>query len=115
MALTGRHAAYDEYTAGHAGLNGTGTVVRVDLITGEETRIVINPYGHFPAQYVQRLRLTDSGVVVIAEGVGRRTRIRRLTGTEARLLDAGPGIDPDSLAVQGDTVTWTRDGVRQTA
>lgn len=64
---------------------------------------------------VQAVAVTDSGSVALADRVADRVRIRIVEAGGQRLLDTAPGIDPDSLATSGNTVTWTRDGVPQQA
>ncbi len=50
------------------------------------------------------LVLVPEGWVAWADGAGVSARING----ETRVLDAGPGVDPASLAAAGATVTWTR-------
>lgn len=42
-------------------------------------------------------------------------RRRRGTNDRAVLLDSGTDVDPDSLRRRGDTITWTKAGVRRSA
>jgi hypothetical protein len=84
-----------------------GSARTVSLRTGETLRradtgtavaaLVLGPRGSFA--YV-----SSGEVVVKSDGTG-----------ETVVLDAGPGVDHDSLAIAGARVYWTRSGAPQTA
>ena len=38
-----------------------------------------------------------------------------VAGREERVVDAGPGVEPGSLALAGARLYWTRDGLPQSA
>lgn len=91
------------------------TLLWRDLLTGATERLVLQPpltgLGVIPV----RLLLADSGAAVLLERVEGQLRVRLVSGTFDRVLDAEPGIDAASLRLDGTSVAWTRDGVPQRA
>lgn len=110
VAVNRGWVAYVVVLAAHAPSTGTVHLVRIDLATGARTEVVVSPNGAAMSHSVERIVLTRSGAIAIAERVAERVRIRLLTGTEDRLLDFAPGIDPASLRAAGDAISWARDG-----
>jgi hypothetical protein len=107
--LRGRIVALNRYSCPPDPVLGScvGAARTVSLRTGEPLRrantrtsvaaLVLGPRGSFA--YV-----SSGGAVVKSDATG-----------ESVVLDAGAGIDPDSLAVAGARVYWTRSDAPQTA
>lgn len=77
------------------------------------------------ADTIHRIAVTADGAVAwsasrrvapqpAASAVEIRRR-RRASSSRAVLLDSGSDVDPDSLRRRGDTITWTKAGVRRSA
>ena len=54
--------------------------------------------------------VTGTGFFAYEDG-----RVVIVRGRRERVADAGPGIEPSSLAVAGGRLYWTRDGLPQSA
>ena len=73
------------------------------------------PAGAAPRSTVTDLVLRPTGSVAwVADDEGRR-RVDALSSGDFRTLDSGTGIDPDSLELQGSTLSWTNGGQEKTA
>jgi hypothetical protein len=111
--------AYTDYeNEDAAGLS----VTVVDLRSGTR-RVHIESPGEFTVPRVLALVLRTNGAAAwvydqasISTGEGERRREVHAAGTGAiRTLDAGPGIDPASLALDGSRLSWTNDGAGRSA
>lgn len=66
-----------------------------------------------PQPDIRSLAISDSAHPVVGEVVGDLPRVVAVRRSEPRVLDEGPGVDPMSVTVDGETAHWTRDGVVQ--
>lgn len=57
--------------------------------------------------------ITNSRVIVTAVRVGEEVQLRSWNGTADRLIDSGD-IDPESLRVEADRISWVKDGKTKT-
>jgi hypothetical protein len=78
-----------------------------DLRTGTKRGTNLTSHGASPAT---DLEVTPTGAAVWIRAVGQSStlEVRKFDGAGESLLDAGEDIVPDSLAVSGPTVYWTR-------
>jgi hypothetical protein len=102
----------------------------VDLLAGHFVALTRSPScGPFPceAKTTYTLRNLRSRRAVSPQGAVRQVvkgpgffayddgRVVRVRGGREDVLDAGPGIEPSSLAVAGRRLYWMRDGAPRTA
>jgi hypothetical protein len=90
----------------------SGRLTIHDLRTGQDRILCRRVY----SGYVRAFVLTGRGTAactVSLNGVGA-PQVHEIRA-EGRLLDRGPGIDPDSLHRRGDRLVWLNDSVERTA
>jgi hypothetical protein len=114
-AAISRDVAAITISGGYRG-EDVASIILLDLHTTTVSWVPAFNEDDLGPQYAfDRLLLTKRNAFVLAEEVDHRVRIRVIGAGADRILDAGPGVDPDSLEVRGNTVWWTRAGVQHTA
>ena len=108
--LAGRFVGYaaDDCPAGCA-----SAVLVVDLRTGRRVRRAAPTDLEPTAGGVTDLELARTGSVAwIARSLPNpEPQVRKLDAEGPALLDAGPGVDPASLALSGSTLYWAKAGM----
>jgi hypothetical protein len=105
VSLNGPSVGYEKVDCQHA--DCTGAIKVRNLRTGVLRRSIMPPH----SLVADRVLASRSGAVAWT----RRTRpgvveVRALGARGERLLDSGPDVAPDSLALAGSTVYWKRGG-----
>jgi hypothetical protein len=105
VSLNGPSVGYEKVDCQHA--DCTGAIKVRNLRTGVLRRSIMPPH----SLVADRVVASRSGAVAWT----RRTRpgvveVRALGASGERLLDSGPDVAPDSLALAGSTVYWKRGG-----
>lgn len=115
IALAGRCVAYDHFVCTHGGCSASTRLL--DARTRRVRRIAAEPDPASP-----ELGLNPAGSVAWIRGrptPNGETRIDDVfvapRGEPARLLDSGPNVDADSLAVSGGILCWTNDATPRSA
>ncbi len=80
-----------------------------NLVTGQATRIQPQT-----TQVYRQLVATSTGKVAWTEAAGDSVEVFSLVNGRKSLLDSG-GVEPTSLSLNGETLSWTKDGVTQSA
>lgn len=118
LRLAGPFVAYGAYEANSCarymncppGYRPTVFTAVVNLRTGEHHLSMDRP----PTR--DALVLTSSGAIAwIALQPGGGFQVRAYDPGGERVLDSGAGLDPDSLRLADNTITWTNAGVRHSA
>jgi hypothetical protein len=108
----GRFVAFDLVQCGRDGCQGGGIRV-LDVRTGRRRAGGQTPDGASP---VTDLALSAAGSVAWVRPVGDGVlEVRALGRHGERLLDAGPDVEPGSLALSRASVYWTRGGAPHSA
>ena len=111
MALSGHFAATSFGVDTHDAT--VAETMIVNLKTRKATRSLRMDLG-FPE--FSKLVLTTTGAAAATwRTAGPDVVVVKVDAAGQAVLDRSPGIDPDSLALVGNRIYWTRDGLPQTA
>jgi hypothetical protein len=132
IGMNGRYVAYYtratedyfDYVSGFKVTDlETGQVVSSALPTGEDPSLPCpatdTAIGHVVVRSDGAVAWIAGRTAAFCESRATHWQVRAIAtpGGEATTLDVGPGIDPDSLALSADgaSISWTRDGQKQSA
>ena len=112
IRLTKSAVAFEEYSAGR---DGVGSAINLlDLARARPKTVGIRGKDR-EAVAATDLELTDAGTIVwiwrVGTAEGTTYEVHKRAGTGLELLDDGPGIAPESLAVSDSVAYWMKDGV----
>jgi hypothetical protein len=124
LQVAGAFAGYERLTTGRLGSLSRSTTI--NLRTGRFVRDVYNGGGpSAPVVEVTDLELRRTGSMAwitqsrdsdVSGPLPIQYEVRAgVRSSSFALLDAGPDVDPRSLALEGTTLYWTRAGVRRSA
>ena len=111
--LSGRFVAWD-YLACNKTVDCQARVGVADLRTGKKRGTNLTSFGALAATD-REVTPTGAAAWIRAAGASTTLEVRKFDAAGESLLDSGTDIEPDSLAVSGSTVYWTRAGQPKSA
>jgi hypothetical protein len=113
--IAGTRVAFDDLSCGGGSAGCIGAVRVVEVRSGAR-RAAANASG---TGIARDLELTRTGAIAWtrapASGQPDAGELRKLDADGEAVLDAGPDLDKESLAVSGSTLYWTRGGMPRSA